>query len=169
MRLFASLAFLGLATAAQAGSIEDVKALPKGASADSITVFGCTSCPPPAPKKLAYTVPVLKKGEQKVVLKRVNGEQKIFRTDAWMGGSPVTYVSTPTKEEIAALENGNQKVVGQKGDGIDQTAKTAAVNVPPLPLLNGNAASATPVAADMAATPAEPKPLDTSGFTLRQN
>lgn len=166
MRLFCALVLLSLASAAQADSIEDVKALPKNTAADSITVIGCGACPPPAPKKAAYSIQPLEPGQQKVELKTVNGEQKVFRTDAWIGGSPVTYVSTATKEDIAALEKPTLQQNAGKGDGIDKAATTAAVGrgTPPVGLK-------PPVTADMAApeAAAAPKQLDTSSFTLRQN
>lgn len=168
-----ALAALAIAGTAQAGSIESVKDLPKPASADSIVVVGCGDCPPPAPKKSAYLVPALKVGEQTVEIKTVNGEQKIYRTDAWIGGSPVTYVSTPTKEEIAAIENPVPEKTAARGDGIDKTATTAAVGAidsgaAPAPLA---IAPAKPVVADMAAPDAPEKivPLDTTSFTIRTN
>lgn len=167
MRLFSALVLMSLAGAAQADSIEQLKALPKNAAVDSVIRIGCGTCPPPAPKKAAYAFPTLKSGQQKVELKTVNGEQKVFRTDAWIGGSPVTYVSTATKEDIAALEYPARHQNAQKGDGVDPTATTAAVGRGTPPQFKA------PVAADMTATPAPaivpPKALDTSSFTLRQN
>ena len=155
MRAPVALAALSLAGMAHAGSIDMVKSLPPGAAAASIVKLGCTDCPPPAPKKLAYNVPALKPGEQKLELRMVNGKEKLFRTDAWLGGSPVVFVSTPTAEMIAELKAPARKPHDPMGDGIDNAAKTAAV--PEL-------APAPPVAA--AAAPV-PKALDTSGFTLR--
>lgn len=161
MRLIPALVLSSLAGAAHAGSVDAIKGLPKGTAVDSIIRIGCTDCPPPEPRKDAYAVPALKPGEQKVELKLVNGEQKIFRTDAWAGGSPVTFVSLATKEDIAALGNppGNQAL---KGDGIDMTSTTAAVDA-----VRIEDKPMTPVSADMGGTPPAPKPLDTSSFTLR--
>jgi hypothetical protein len=48
---------------------------------------------------------VLKSGTQRIEVKTVNGVLKVFRTEAWMGGSPVTYVSKAstdlTEKQIA--------------------------------------------------------------------
>ncbi|MBB4064372.1 plant virulence effector HPE1-like domain-containing protein [Gellertiella hungarica] len=166
MRLFASLALLAFASAAHAGSVEEVTALPKSAKVESITVIGCGDCPAPAPKKLAYQVPVLKPGEQKLELRTVAGERKLFRTEAWLGGSPVVFVSTPSQDEIAALE-GRPKQPGLAGDGIDKNATTAAVKDGPE--AGSESGAKPPIAASMASedAPAAAKPLDTSSFSLR--
>lgn len=163
MRLVPALALFSLASVAHAGSVDSVTALPKGKPLESIVTIGCADCPAPAPKKNAYAIPSLKPGQQKVELKMVNGEQKIFRTDAWVGGSPVTFVSPATKAEIAALEKPAPTDSANAGDGVDLSAKTAAVGG-----IEPQIAPKTPVAADMGAAEATlPKPLDTSGFTLR--
>lgn len=163
MRLIPALALFSLASMAHAGSIDTVTALPKGKPLESIVTIGCASCPAPAPKKNAYAIPSLKPGQQRVELKMVNGEQKIFRTDAWVGGSPVTFVSPATKAEIAALENQAPTDSANAGDGVDLSTTTAAVDGNGLQI-----APKAPIAATMD-TPAAalPKPLDTSGFTLR--
>ncbi len=174
MRLISSLVLIGLASSAHAGSVQEVKSLPRGMSAESITVIGCVQCPPPAPKKNAYVIPAIPPGQQKVELKMVHGEQKIFRTDAWIGGSPVTYISTPTKDELAALQGPKPNEMAKSGDGVDRSAKTAAVPSGVNHPIPATAASLAPVtagmegmdAATMVSEPA-PKPLDTSGFTLR--
>jgi len=85
-------------------------------------------------------VPTLEAGTQSVVVRNIDGQKRVVRTEAWMGGSPVTFVSKPTPEALAAA--------GEPVDGIDMTARTAAVS-------NSSA-------------PREPAPLDISDFQLRQ-
>ncbi|MGV1761263.1 plant virulence effector HPE1-like domain-containing protein [Rhizobium sp. A22-96] len=102
----------------------------------------CANCPPLALKtaEKEYTVPTLTPGTQSVVIRTVDGEKKVVRTEAWMGGSPVMFVSKPTPEALAAA--------GEPADGIDMTATTAALSQ----------ISALPATA----------PLDLSTFQLRQ-
>jgi len=137
---------------ALASSVEVVHAVPR-AESHSVEVMRCPDCPPPvAVKKSDYIVPTLAAGEQKAEIKDVNGERKLIRTEAWMGGSPVVFIN---KAEGWATDGSivTAAIAGQEGGsdvGIDATATTAAVG--------GEAGAAT---ATTAAT------LDTSGFELR--
>jgi hypothetical protein len=108
-------------------------------SGGSIQTKVCADCPPIKPEiaKKDYTVPELPVGTQTTVVRQINGEQKVVRTEAWMGGSPVVFISKASPEALAAA--------GAPTDGVDLGAMTAAVP---------------------AAGPAA-KPLDTSAFQLR--
>ncbi|PST23658.1 hypothetical protein C7U61_03880 [Rhizobium sp. JAB6] len=108
----------------------------------SIIDKSCADCPPlkPPVTEREYAVPTLEAGTQSVVVRNIDGQKRVVRTEAWMGGSPVTFVSKPTPEALAAA--------GEPVDGIDMTARTAAVS-------NSSA-------------PREPAPLDISDFQLRQ-
>ena len=53
----------------------------------------------PAPKK-----PTLLPGHEVIRLKQADGKTEIFRTEAWLGGSPVTYVTTATPDDLAVLK-----------------------------------------------------------------
>jgi hypothetical protein len=122
---------------AMASSIQPMESQPAGKSSLSIVSKSCTDCPAPqgvALVKKQYIVPELKTGTQTMVVRTINGEQKVVRTEAWLGGSPVVFVTKATPEALAAAN--------VPSDGIDATA-TAAL---------------TPT----------PKPLDVSGFELRQ-
>lgn len=170
---------LTLAGPALASSIEMVGATTK---AGSIVVKSCTDCP--APKPVAhrdnYIVPTLKSGTQTVELKDINGQEKLVRTEAWMGGSPVVYISTPPKDEATqpakaatappaapvpvaasmistqtqAVEAAAIGMVATSRDGIDKTTTTSALETDP--------AAAEPVETTIAI-----KPLDASKFELR--
>lgn len=141
-----------VASPAAASSIDFVKGLPAGKIGGSMMRMACERCLP-APK--VVKPPVLKPGEQTVELKMIDGEQKIVRTEAWLGGSPVVFVSTATPEAIATYfpnKNG-------PADGLDETNKTAAV-----PAAAEPAKAASPVEAGVGAASA---PLDVSGMSLR--
>lgn len=130
-------AFALVSGGAMAGSFQSMESLPAGHSSISIVSKSCVDCP--APKevevvKRQYIVPTLKAGTQTTEVRTINGERKVVRTEAWLGGSPVVMVSNPSPEALAAAD--------MPTDGIDTTAT--------------------------AALPPTPKPLDLSGFELRQ-
>ncbi|HEY0121147.1 MAG TPA: plant virulence effector HPE1-like domain-containing protein [Rhizobium sp.] len=138
--------FLTLACALAAGSAMPSSIQPIDSktqtSAGSILDKVCTDCPAIKPQvvKKEYVVPELTPGTQSIVVRDIDGQKKVVRTEAWMGGSPVVFISKPTPEALAAANTAP--------DGIDMTAKTAALPKP--------------------AGTREPAPLDLSGFQLRQ-
>ncbi|RAX42122.1 plant virulence effector HPE1-like domain-containing protein [Rhizobium tropici] len=137
--LFLTLACALAGGSAMASSIQSIDGtLQSGDS--SIVDKSCADCPPLKPKvaEKEYKVPTLAPGTQSVVIRSIDGEKKVVRTEAWMGGSPVMFVSKPTPEALAAT--------AEPVDGIDLAVKTAA----------------------LPDTAAAPKPLDLSGFQLRQ-
>ncbi|MDO6962659.1 plant virulence effector HPE1-like domain-containing protein [Rhizobium alvei] len=113
----------------------------------SIETITCSACAPLEEKK-PEGVPeiVLAPGTQKVETREINGELKVFRTEAWLGGSPVTYVSKAppamqaefederAKENAAAHPADNAPADAAQvndGDAIDINAKTSAVAATP--------------------------------------
>lgn len=138
---FLTLACVLAGSSAMASSIQPVDGT-MIAGKGSIVDKSCADCPPLKPKlaEKEYTVPTLTPGTQSIVVRSIDGERRVVRTEAWMGGSPVMFVSKPTPEALSAA--------GEPADGIDITAKTAALsNLPEA---------------------REPAPLDTSSFQLRQ-
>ncbi|MFS8115772.1 plant virulence effector HPE1-like domain-containing protein [Rhizobium jaguaris] len=138
---FLTLAFALAGGSAMASSIQPIDSKTE-TGAGSIIDKVCTDCPalkPPMVKK-DYVVPDLEPGTQSIVVRDIDGQRKVVRTEAWMGGSPVVFISKPTPEALAAA--------GAPADGIDMTAMTAA--------LPESAKAKAPV------------PLDLSGFELRQ-
>ncbi|MGV1790686.1 plant virulence effector HPE1-like domain-containing protein [Rhizobium sp. A37_96] len=136
-----TLACVLAGSSAMASSIQPVDGT-MIAGKGSIVDKSCADCPPLKPKlaEKEYTVPTLTPGTQSIVVRSIDGEKRVVRTEAWMGGSPVMFVSKPTPEALSAA--------GEPVDGIDITAKTAALsNLPEA---------------------REPAPLDTSSFQLRQ-
>lgn len=150
-QIFLGAAILLMAGSAMASSIEVVgKATPRADG--SIVTESCVNCPPLQAEvsKKDYTVPELKPGAfQATEVRDVGGEKKIYRTEGWMGGSPVVFVSKATPEALVAATPPAPPV-----DGIDMNATTAAV-------IGGDA---KPVVAGMTEQPAT---LDASGFKLR--
>lgn len=119
----------------------------------SISQESCQTCPPleKVERKKDYTVPTLAPGAlQSSEVRDVNGEKKLYRTEGWMGGSPVVFVTKAPAEPVTAAT--------QPADNIDRASTTAAV-------VGGDV---KPVAAGVAGVPKEQKaPLDVFNFELR--
>ncbi|MBW9056506.1 plant virulence effector HPE1-like domain-containing protein [Rhizobium mesosinicum] len=147
-QIFLNAVFLLAAGSATAGSIE-VVGPNKPKEAGSIITETCEHCPPlqTEASKKDYLVPELRPGSfQQVEVRDVDGEKKIYRTENWMGGSPVLFVSKATPEQMLAL------APSPPTEGIDNQATAAVVG-----------GDAKPIAADMGGT----TPLDVSAFELR--
>lgn len=99
MRLILLAGMMSMATAAAGAesSIDNVKTNDTTTSIDYIT---CPACAPLKTKKVEKPTFVLKPGTQKVEVKDVDGVLKVYRTEAWLGGSPVTYVSKASTDLI---------------------------------------------------------------------
>lgn len=142
--------------AGSAASASSIEVIGKSAPVDSgsIITTTCQTCPPLAviERKKDYTVPSLPQGElQSSQVRDIGGEKKLYRTEGWMGGSPIVFV---TKAPIATM-TASAPVM----DGIDRTETTSVVI----------GSGARPVAAGMAGQAPEQKaPLDVSTFKLRQ-
>ena len=122
-------------------------------NAGSISQESCPTCPPleSLEHKKDYTVPTLAPGSlQASEIRDVNGEKKLYRTEGWMGGSPVVFVTKVPAQSMTAAT--------QPADNIDRASTTAAV-------IGGDV---RPVAAGVAGAPKEQTaPLDVSKFELR--
>lgn len=193
MRAVILLSFLLAAGTASAESTISLKGLPAGSKSESSIIrIGCTDCPTPKPKTAGYVVPDVPHGQSHFELKLVKGEQMIYRADAMLGGSPVTFISKATPEWIAALKLKPLEETADAKDGIDTTATTSSLANAPLPpalkkllpaaanlagfgtapakatdAAKAPAPAATPAAPALPVVAATPKPLDTGGFTLR--
>lgn len=147
-QIFLSAVFLLAAGSAMAASIE-VVGPSKPRETGSIITETCDHCPPlqTEASKKDYLVPELRPGAfQHAEVRDVDGEKKIYRTENWMGGSPVLFVSKATPEQMLALA---QPV---PSEGIDNEATAAVVG-----------GEAKPVAAGMGGA----TPLDVAAFELR--
>lgn len=147
------------ASPAAASSILFMSAIPL-ATSPSVNDITCTTCDERivAPVKPRYMVPELVNGTQLNELKQRNGKTALMRTEAWMGGSPVTFVSlSPVWIETERSVLAGRAAPANRGDGVDLKATTSAVS----PASETGTAPA-PAAAEL--TPAEP---DFSGMELR--
>ncbi|BCH53441.1 plant virulence effector HPE1-like domain-containing protein [Agrobacterium vitis] len=119
--VIATLATLLLMQAAEASSIEQISTAT--VTTPSVSTVTCSTCPPPAPiKQPEQATNPLVQGTQRIELRDTNGHKQLLRTEAWLGGSPVTYV----QKADGWLDHDNQ-LVGLAGDGLDTATTTAAV------------------------------------------
>lgn len=125
---------------AHAASIDHVKTgMQKTTS--SVEIIKCAICTREAAKKVEPAALELAPGTQKIEIRNVGGVMKVYRTEAWLGGSPVVVVSKASDAEIAdkVVDAPNEKVavkadekpaeqpVALGADMIDESATTAAV------------------------------------------
>lgn len=145
MRFLLTSALILMAGSASASSITP---LAGHGGNGSLVVKTCGDCPPPKTEEevSGYKVPVLDKGPQRTEIVEIDGEKKLVRTEAWLGGSPVVHVS---KMQDWMVEH-HSETEGIGGDGVD-TALVGAVTT--------DIESAAP--AD------EPLPLDLATMHLR--
>lgn len=99
-RIMIAAAMTLAAGGAQASSIDRVKT--GDGAHKSIVQFGCPACTRAAEEAARNTV-VLPASGQIVELREVGGQQMIYRTENWLGGTPVTMVSKATNSDIAKL------------------------------------------------------------------
>jgi hypothetical protein len=97
MILLAGMMSIAAAMAHAESSIDAVTTSSESTSIDRIT---CSACAPLKTANEEEPELVLKQGTQKVEIREVNGVMKVFRTEAWLGGSPVTYVSKASTDLI---------------------------------------------------------------------
>lgn len=92
-RTLLTVAIVLASGSAMASSIELIQGDRTGN--DSILSVSCSACPALEPKvnKQQTTAP-LAVGTQDISIRDVKGTKQILRTDAWLGGSPVTFVSS---------------------------------------------------------------------------
>ncbi|SMF45577.1 hypothetical protein SAMN02982989_2292 [Xaviernesmea oryzae] len=139
MRLVLTTVLVFASSAAFASSIMEMRGTQRFSS--SIVEKRCADCPVTEAKadESTYKVPELAPGTQKMEIVDINGEKKLARTEAWLGGSPVIYVSKLPEwlagekavAEIHPTTNGSTEMQIEEaeasGDGIDVAATTSAV------------------------------------------
>ena len=121
--LLFTLTSLVAASTAGASSLENISA---GENINnSISQISCGQCPPlVVKKKTGYIVPDVALGTERVELKEINGEMKLVRTEAWLGGSPVVFISKASDADIKHA----QAQIPAAGD----LAKAATADAPPV-------------------------------------
>jgi hypothetical protein len=130
--------------------------------APSVVHSRCDNCPAPTPPadRSTYTVPSLQTGTQRTEVLDIGGEKKRFRTESWLGGSPVVIVS-----KLQDWEKGSSTLAGVQPSAPD----SAAPAVPPAPPSDGVDLSATTsaVAGEQAVASAKGTALPMEQFNLR--
>ncbi len=140
-----------MAGSAMASSIDVVGANAVSANSSIITKV-CTTCPSLLVKqaKRDYIVPTLADGAiQQSQIRDVDGEKKLYRTEGWMGGSPVVFVTKAPDASMIAK--------APVADGIDTATTSAVIGSDAKPVVAGAAGPA----------PEQKAPLDVSSFKLR--
>ncbi|MCZ7484725.1 plant virulence effector HPE1-like domain-containing protein [Rhizobium rhizogenes] len=130
----------------------------------------CTDCEPVKDKTTAqgYAIPSIEPGTQHTEMREVDGKRTLIRTEAWLGGAPVTFVSTnpawmPETSSTAIATYDDAEPVAHPQEtvstpaGIDVTTTTAGVKE----ISTDNAAA--PASASVVAPPEFPD------FKLRGN
>lgn len=120
----------------------------------SVVSVTCEACPIAIVKaKPADAAPTLSPGTQNISIRDVDGKKQIVRTEAWLGGSPVTFVS---KNAAWLPADDTATALAETAPTIDTLVKTSAVE-------NVIKDVAISVAADASA------PLAFDGVLLRQS
>ena len=125
----ASVFVLMMASLGHAASIDDITS---NETERSIRRISCDTCKVPEKRKAETPAIELEPGTQRVEVREVNGELKIFRTEAWLGGSPVTYVSKATPQMVSEKAAEADTLASPAGEPvqslIDKDATTSAVS-----------------------------------------
>lgn len=124
---------------AMASSIEYVNGA--HTSNGSFVRLDCAGCQPVKDKAApeGYAIPSIEPGTQHTEMREVEGKRTLVRTEAWLGGAPVTFVSTnpawmqAETPSTAIATYGEGEAVAHPEEtastpaGIDVTTTTAAV------------------------------------------
>ena len=104
--LTAGMMFIG--GTAMASSIEVLHGAKT--SNGSVLIITCDACSSTPVAGKALTKAVLKRGTQNISTRDVDGRKETVRTEAWLGGSPVTFVSS---NPLWLPQNHSQAVVAE--------------------------------------------------------
>lgn len=151
----------------------------------SIITFGCPKCEPEVEVEKVSLEP----GSQIFDVRKVGDDLKIYRTENWLGGSPVSYIhipSNPDDARFATLEEGPLDMTPLP-ELLDTTAVASIGNAdvmeidaigPKMPDVNQDIAiidaeTVEPVMAavehNVSMAPEQPAEVDAAGFELRLN
>ncbi|NTJ41510.1 hypothetical protein G6L28_02715 [Agrobacterium larrymoorei] len=122
-----TLALMLASGSAMAGSIEHIRG--DRTSNDSVISISCAFCPAPAAPAVEIAAPAIEPGTQNISVREISGRKETVRTEAWLGGSPVTYVSAnpmwlPAATTAAAMAT-------QQSAPVDAAVTTSAVEAKP--------------------------------------
>lgn len=167
-RLFLTAIVVLTGGSAMASSIEYINGV--HVANGSFVRLDCAGCQPlkNKPATQGYAIPSIEPGTQHTEMREVDGKRALLRTEAWLGGAPVTFVSTnpawmtdPSGTAIATYDDAAPEAhpaeTASTPAGIDVTTTTAAVKA-----ISGDNAS-KPANASVIGTPQFPD------FQLRGN
>ncbi|KJF65879.1 plant virulence effector HPE1-like domain-containing protein [Rhizobium nepotum] len=154
---------------AMASSIEYINGAHTGNG--SFVRLDCAGCQPVKDKTTpqGYAIPSIEPGTQHTEMREVEGKRALVRTEAWLGGAPVTFVSTnpawmPEETPSTAIATYDE---GEAVAHPDETASTpAGIDV------TTTTAAVKEISADKAAVPASASVIaapDFPDFKLRGN
>lgn len=176
LRLIVAAMMCTGAGAANAGSIEPFAAT--ASTRTSIVEIGCPACARAAAEKAIEEAQIkLAPGEQIIEAREVGGQMMIYRTENWLGGSPVTMVRKASEADLIALgvaaPEPNQTAVAGTPATADgkQPASSDVLSGPALfePVI-ANTAPGIDLKTKTSALGGEPaKPFDASKYELRLN
>ncbi len=172
--LIFTLTSLVAASTASASSLENVISGEHVNS--SISQLSCGQCPPLVVKKrTSYIVPDVAPGTDRVELKEINGEMKLVRTEAWLGGSPVVFVSKATDLDIKQAHAAEEST-GDLARAATADAQPAEAQATATPAIIDTAAKTSALSMASMAAPAVVTPedshsqeVDLENFQLRLN
>jgi hypothetical protein len=137
-RLFLTAVIALTGGSAMASSIEYINGV--HVANGSFVRRDCAGCQPVKGKAVTqgYAVPSIEPGTQHTEMREVDGKRTLVRTEAWLGGAPVTFVSTnpawmtETSSTAIATYDEAEPAAHPAGTvstpaGIDVTTTTAAV------------------------------------------
>lgn len=170
--LLFTVASLFAAGSAAASSIEAVTT--RQDASTSISQMSCAHCPPPViEKKTGYVVPEVAPGTERVEVKQINGEMKLVRTEAWLGGSPVVFITKASEEAVKAAQAEMQPTEHLAEAATTDPLPAEAEATAALPVIDGtvktSAVSTASMAGMAAVTPQDSRSqeVDLENFQLR--
>lgn len=101
------------------------------AGTPSVIEIACTDCNGKRPRlsRSTYVVPSLETGYERVTISEIGGKPAVTRTENFMGGSPVRFVSlNPVWVEREQQLMLTRSVSSGRSDGVDVKATTSAVS-----------------------------------------
>ncbi|MBC7283179.1 plant virulence effector HPE1-like domain-containing protein [Hoeflea sp.] len=178
LRMIIAATLCAGAGVANAGSIESFEAT--SSTRTSIVEVGCPACARAATEKADEEGRVkLAPGEQIIEVRNIDGEMMIYRTENWLGGSPVTMVRKASELDLIALgvavpeDNKTAEADSPAGSGAEPPVTVETATEPPLfvPVIANTAPgidkdTKTSALGDSDKTVV---PLDASQFELRLN
>ncbi|MDZ7928417.1 MAG: plant virulence effector HPE1-like domain-containing protein [Agrobacterium sp.] len=162
---------------AMASSIEYINGTQT--SNGSFVRLDCAGCQPvkDTTTPQGYAIPSIEPGTQHTEMREVEGKRTLVRTEAWLGGAPVTFMSTnpawmPQETSGTAIATYDEGEAGTHPQdtaatpaGVDMTTTTAATKT----ISAANAAASSTASASASSSASAITTPDFQDFKLRSN